>query len=185
MLERILGSLLWIMVASQAGGDAWGWAISYVIVSHAFENNQHFNPAITLYKVLAKQSQDPIQGFFWLVMQILAAYVGGHLTAALGMTADSCAGFEIGSWKDGVQEMLAVAFYVWIHLQNADNDNSDMPSAVVSILSIVVAFWLAGDNAVFAANRQFVAFNTNFWVAYLWGAVGSVVAAFKYAWYTE
>jgi hypothetical protein len=101
------------------------------------------------------------------------------------MKADTVASLEINAWQDGVQELLAVAVYVWIHLQNADNDGSDMPKSVVHILSIVVAFWLAGDNAVFAANRQFVSFNVNFYVAYLWGAVGAIVAAFKYAWYTE
>lgn len=181
--KEFLGSLLWITVAAQAGGTPWAWGIAYVIVLHAFENKNHFTPAVTFYRA-ALGKQDPIQAFFWLLAQALGAFVAVHFATALGMTADSAAGFAINDWKNGVQEFLGVAFFVWIHLQNADNEGGDMPKSVVTIISIVVAFQLAGSDSVFAANRQFAAFNTNFYVAYLWGAVGAIAAAFKYQWYT-
>jgi len=182
--KEFLGSLLWITVAAQAGGNAWAWGISYVIVLHAFENRNHFTPAVTFYRA-AIGEQNPIQAFVWLIAQALGAFVAVHFATALGMEKDSAAGFGINDWKNGVQEFLGVAFFVWIHLQNAGNDGSDMPKSIVTIISIVVAFQLAGDNAVFAANRQFAAFDANFYVAYLWGAVGAIAAAFKYQWYTS
>lgn len=170
-----IGTMLWVLIASQGDSSALNWAISYVVLTCALEGG-HFNGWITVMRMIEGKNLDPIKGVFWLLCQALGAYLSSHLAAGLGMTAPSVAALEIGNWKDGLKEMFAVSFFMFVYLQD---NSADMPRSFNVALAMVVSFWFFPATVFFPA-RQFASFASGFWVALLWGAIGTVVAFFKH-----
>jgi len=182
VFSEVVASMLFIMVAVNGGASVYSWGISFVVVSCVFAGS-HINSWITFYKMFCGK-MCPVQAIFYIGAQALGAFVAGKLSGALGMTADSVAkvGFEIGAWKSGLHEFIAISVFLWCYSHvNSDRFAGDMPANVFTLLTVAVVF-MFNANTAFSFSRFFVdmASIQACGPSLLWGAIACIMTHVKH-----
>lgn len=194
MFNQAVGTALWFAIANKAGGDAWAWGLSYVVVNIAFgcSGACNFNAAFDFVHVL-KGDKNYIRFVFDFFFQILGCIAitaaGSHIGLDAGSFEASLSFSTIAS-VDFYKYFFGTEFFgilLYCIFTNKSN-GGDIPASLWSILLVAVAFWVGGDGFGFVAARSFSSFaafaNVNAWATFvcqIWSAtVGAVLL--EYAW---
>lgn len=193
MVMEAVGTGLWILLATKAGGE-WGWGLSYAVISLSFPGHS-FN-TLTNWGSLIRGDCDWLNFVMNFVFHFLGAICAQNLAPFIGLEADGDASHSL--CFVGANCAFSAEFYnfffssefvgLFLYTIFTARSTTDMPASLWTVLLITVAFWLGGANFVFLPARLFNKF-TNFASAGAWAALvcqlwAATIAAvvLEYAW---
>jgi len=193
LFNQAVGTALWFAIANKAGGDAWAWGLSYVVVSIAFGTSGafNFNAAFDFVNVLSgnKNYVRFIFDFFFQILGCIAITAAGEsIGLAAAAFAPSLKFSQIAS-VDFYKFFFGQEFFgIFLYYIFSKRSTSDIPASIWSILLVAVAFWVGGEEFGFIAARSFSTFKSfasaSSWATFvcqIWSAtVGA--ALLEYAW---
>merc|ERR1712003_113997 len=154
--NEFLGSALWVVFLAQAGGSAYAVGISYVVLRAVFGECHWWSPW-TLYRIV-DQKMDPVKGVFWIAMQILGAYVAGHVLKCLDMNAFAglAAAGDWGAWAANIKYLIAVMLVLhFFRMYNDDEQAFDMNRSFFMIFALAIFHWFMGGSNALNFSWQF------------------------------
>merc|ERR1739848_135350 len=181
-----ISTFLWITIATRAGGSAWAWGLSYVVLNIVCGGST-MHSLCNLRKLLRGDESIvhfALNMFSHILGAIAAHQLAGHLGFATPAVPDHGLSFgEIGSaeWHKFFfgHEFWGIFLFIVFH-KKASNE-SGMPGSLWTILIMAVAFMIAGEASfVFVPARLFSGFSSfadaNVWCCFL-SQVWSVLVA--------
>jgi len=181
-----ISTFLWITIATRAGGSAWAWGFSYVVLTIVCGGSTMHTLCNLKNLLRGKESivHFALNFFSHIVGAIAATQLAGHLGFAAPAVPEhglSFGGIASANWHQFFfgHEFWGIFLFCVFH-KKASNE-SGMPKSLWTILIMAVAFMIAGESTfVFVPARLFTGFGSfadaSVWCCFL-AQVWSVVVA--------
>lgn len=186
MFNEFLGTVLWFLLSRQADSP-WAVGVTYVVISAGMGEGCHLFTPWTLYRTLTA-GMGPIQGFLWISMQLLGAYVSGLLYTALKLTEKPVdAGTSEWEWAGGFYQFFGIIFILhafWMaNHDSLKESTSGMNKTFMIIFAFAVASWFGvkDGNLNFAQFFQDCSKIASCWFTVVWTLIAAIVMHFKMA----